>query len=106
LDQSGIIDAVARIPGHAGTFETALMLASHPDFVEAALVPDKLPAPKNARPVVGPTIFGSRTNYGYGPGYSDDPKAATAELGHKIRQACVQGLAEFFVKLHGMTVKE
>jgi creatinine amidohydrolase len=106
LAQSGIIDGVARIPGHAGTFETALMLASHSDLVQTALVPEKLPAPKNAHPVVGPTIFGSRTNYGYGPGYSDDPKAATADLGRKIRQACVQGLAELFVKLHGMTVKE
>jgi creatinine amidohydrolase len=105
LEKAGVIDGVARIPGHAGTFETALMLALHPELVHSDLVPEKLPAPANARPVVAPTIFPARSNHGHGLGYSDDPKAATRELGLAIKQACVKGLTEFFVKLHGYPVK-
>jgi creatinine amidohydrolase len=105
LDDAGVIDKVPRIPGHAGAFETSLMLAMHPGFVQKDLIPETLPAPKNARPVVAPAIFIAETNYGYGPGYSDAPQTATAELGETVRRACVEGLSEFFIKLHRLPPK-
>jgi creatinine amidohydrolase len=106
LEQAGVVDGVPRIPGHAGTFETALMLAMHPEFVQKKLLPKTLPAPKNARSKVGPSIFQAETNHGHGPGYSDAPRAATAALGEKTRQACVIGLSGFFIRLARMPAKK
>jgi creatinine amidohydrolase len=106
LDEAGVIDNVPRIPGHAGAFETSLMLAMHPEFVQTELVPDTLPAPKNARSVVAPAIFAARSNHGFGLGYSDAPKAATAEFGERARQACVAGLSNFFIKLGRMPAND
>jgi creatinine amidohydrolase len=106
LEEAGVVSGVARIPGHAGTFETALMLALHPEIVQQDLLPETLPAPKDARKTVGPTIFAAESNHGFGPGYSDAPKAATPELGHRIREACVTGLAGLFTRLGQMPVKK
>ncbi len=99
LEEAGVVDGVARIPGHAGTFETALMLALQPDLVQRDLLPDTLPAPRTARKTAGPAIFAANSNHGHGPGYSDAPKLATSEMGERIRQACVAGLADFFTRL-------
>lgn len=105
LEKEGIVDNVPRIPGHAGKFETALMLAMHPEFVQRDLFPATLPAPKNARSKVGPTIFAAGTNHGHGPGYSDAPADATPAFGKQAHEACVAGLSEFFIKLGRMPAK-
>jgi creatinine amidohydrolase len=41
LDDAGVIDKVPRIPGHAGAFETSLMLAMHPGFVRRISFPKR-----------------------------------------------------------------
>jgi creatinine amidohydrolase len=105
LEDEGVVDGVPRIPGHAGMFETSLMLAMHPKFVRSDLIPETLPAPRSARSVVAPAVFAACTNHGFGPGYSDAPSSATAELGQRARQACVTGLSEFFVRLARMPAK-
>ena len=105
LEHAGVVDGVPRIPGHAGTFETALMLAMHPEFVQKKLVPKPTGAQERQKQGCA-SIFQAETNHGHGPGYSDAPRAATAALGEKTRQACVIGLSEFFIKLGQMPAKK
>lgn len=88
-------DRVGELPGHAGAFETSMMLAVRPELVAEA-VPNRPPAPEY--PVFGQTKF---RLFGPGPfrapdGFSDNPAAATAELGTEFLRACCESVAEAF----------
>ena len=98
LEESGVVDAVPRIPGHAGKFETSMMLKIDAALVRHEQLPATLQAPANARQSVKPSVFPRRGNHGFGPGYSDAPKEASGALGQRAFDACVCGLAKFFVE--------
>jgi len=89
-----------EIPGHAGRFETSLMLALRPDLVRE----DVRQATKFARPedlgldvdLAGATVQVHGT-WGKGPGHTDHPAAASAELGQALFDVMVDAVAEFLV---------
>jgi creatinine amidohydrolase len=102
LTQQGIV-ANELIPGHAGYFETAMVLAVRPDLVN----PDTLARVKDLSqerqglfaPLAGATVqrYGA---WAAGPGYTDNPAAATAEKGEAILRVVVKAVADFLVAFH------
>jgi creatinine amidohydrolase len=86
-----------RLPGHAGTFETSMMLA-----LTNGLVRDDRPHreygrdtdPGNFHPPYRVERHGSWKEI---DGYSDDPQAASAENGRRYRDTIVEAVAKTFV---------
>jgi creatinine amidohydrolase len=89
-----------RLPGHAGIFETSLMLARH-----AGLVPDERPhrppspdtPPRNQRPPFRAEYHGFWQGI---DGYTDSPDLATAERGRAYLDAIIPAVADAFVAFH------
>jgi creatinine amidohydrolase len=80
----------ARVPGHAGEFETSLMLALRPDLV-AELLPGNTGEP-DLRDPDGFTVDGPTRRIG-STGRTDDPSRASASAGAALLEACVAGVA-------------
>ncbi len=89
-----------RLPGHAGAFETSLMLALHPELVQE-------PRPHRDN------VVGSDPHSFYRPyraehhgswqaidGYSDSPDRGDGELGKAYWAAIVEALAAAMVEFH------
>jgi creatinine amidohydrolase len=86
-----------RLPGHAGLFETSLLLALHPD-----LVADPLPArapDEAARSAIPPTPFRAE-RHGFWQsiaGHTDSPHEASAVFGQRLLGLIVPAVADAFV---------
>jgi creatinine amidohydrolase len=114
---------------HAGTMETSFALAERAEQVEGTYRELKQMGPPSLKPlafvgrVVAP-LFGGRsghteetseslargvgwllnTRHGYGGDpvtYMGDPSAASAELGHAIRETMIQGCLDYVAKVTG-----
>ncbi|MEM7534275.1 MAG: creatininase family protein [Chloroflexota bacterium] len=101
LVEKGIIPS-ERIPGHAGRFETSMMLALRPDLVDTeamvetqAVEADVLSA-VNVGAGVKVKIHGA---WAAGTGYSDDPRVASADEGAAILDAVVDEVSRFYEQL-------
>jgi len=90
--------AVGPLPGHAGGFETSLILALRPDLVDGR--PPAAGGPP--RPAAGLPALIARggQRIGDGPGYSDDASAASAERGQRFLETIARDLASFLVQFH------
>jgi creatinine amidohydrolase len=97
LVEKGLITS-NLIPGHAGQFETALVMAIRPELVNQegmAQVRDQTQEPRG--------LFGNLTGatvqrhgaWASTPGYTDNPAAATAEQGQALLEVIVERVAEF-----------
>jgi creatinine amidohydrolase len=91
--------ASSLIPGHAGQFETSLIMALRPDLVREEGL-------KQVRDVshddsgldvdlTGATVQMHGT-WGKGPGHSDNPAAADAELGRAMFEVITEAVATFY----------
>jgi creatinine amidohydrolase len=89
-----------RLPGHAGDFESSMMLSLRPD-----LVPSARP---HREGTFNTDASGAQAQYrvekhGYWrdiDGYTDSPDQATAESGARFRAAVVAGLARAFEEFY------
>ena len=92
---------LGHLPGHAGAFETSLVMALRPELVDKEAYPEALP-PAGVAPVPthGPTVVWAGQSLGTGPGYTDDPSQATPTAGQAYLDAVVRGLAQFLVDFH------
>jgi creatinine amidohydrolase len=89
-----------RLPGHAGDFETSIMLSLRPDIVS-----EKRP---HREPIEGshPRSFESPwRNEQHGAwkeidGYTDSPDQATSEKGVLFREAAARAVADAFVQFY------
>lgn len=91
-----------EVPGHAGHFETSLMLAVAPDLVRADLRPDHAvgpPALFAAPPATGISVD-SAGEWERVDGYTDASADASAETGRRLYDAIVGKLAEAIVAFH------
>ena len=89
-----------QLPGHAGAFETSLVMALRPELVDAASFPKALPLPTTeSQPINRPTLIRAGSKLGDGPGYTDDPSKATAEAGNRYLDIVSRELAAFLVNL-------
>ena len=86
------------VPGHAGSFETSLLLAIRPARVSHGMAPiTSLGANRAAlgsHPLAGPVVEEHRWVHRAG-GYSDDPTPASAEAGEAILSNVVDACSSF-----------
>lgn len=93
----------ARLPGHAGFFETSVVMALRPELIREPRpardnVPDSDPR-GFARPVRIET-HGSWQSF---DGYTDSPARATADAGRTFLEAAAQTVGEAIVSFHKAT---
>jgi creatinine amidohydrolase len=97
LVDAGANDVAPRFPGHAGGFETSLMLALRPDLVQL----DRRRPPLAALTGTGDTVeHGAFTRAG---GTSDDAANADGAAGKRLLEATIGAVAEYFVRFYEQT---
>lgn len=88
------------IPGHAGSFETSLIMALRPELVQE-------PRPQRDNDPTTRPASGMRHEYhGFLPriaGYTDSPATGTAELGRLYLEAVTSAVSEAFVSFYRTT---
>jgi creatinine amidohydrolase len=96
-----------RIPGHAGRFETSLVMAIRPELVD----PEGLARAQDVSNMAGglftDLVGGTVQTHGTwaaGPGYTDAPMAASAEEGRNLLEVIVERVAEFLVEFDQIAV--
>ena len=98
LVEAGLLPA-PLIPGHAGHFETSAVLALQPGWVDEAArgqVKDMAGEGSGLDVDLTGAVVQTYGAWGKGPGHTDNPAAATAELGDKMLEVLVGEVARFF----------
>jgi creatinine amidohydrolase len=106
IAQKALVEAGAaadgRMPGHAGAFETSLMLALRPDLV-------KEPRPHRDNAATGDTLafFSGCSMEIHGSwqqmdGYSDSPDRGSAEQGRRFLAAAIAAVADSMLRFTEM----
>ena len=88
-----------RIPGHAGHFETSLVMALRPDWVDAdalAAVSDLAEVNRGLDVNLSGATVQTYGTWQAGPGHTDNPAAATPELGRAMLDVLVAEVARFY----------
>lgn len=99
LVEEGKATEVGQLPGHAGAFETSLVLALRPDLVDRANYPAPLANPPfSSNPRHQPTVIRAGQSLGDGPGFTDNPANASAEHGLRFLKIISQEVARFLVE--------
>lgn len=91
LDATGIA-GLGEVPGHAGSFETSLMLAARPELVHMHQAPARR-RPQAGWPVALPYRVARPGPFRGEDGFSDDPSGADGELGALALAACVEAVS-------------
>jgi creatinine amidohydrolase len=92
-----------RLPGHAGIFETSMMMAAHPDFAPRATAcpsRDDWSGDTDPRAFQQPYRHERHGSWQAIDGYTDSPALANAERGRRDREVIVEALAAAFVAFH------
>lgn len=91
-----------RLPGHAGHFETAMVMAVRPELVRQEVL-DDLPAVDRERvglPAGKSGAFAQQNrDWGIGPGYTDDPASATPAAGRRYLQTIIEAVSRLYDSL-------
>jgi creatinine amidohydrolase len=82
-----------RLPGHAGAFETSLVLALRPDLVADPPHRPGTPYKRNPAGYFGRYHVEEPDAMAAGDGFSDDPSAGTADDGRRYLDAVVTAVA-------------
>lgn len=89
------------VPGHAGHFETSLLLVLAPELVELDSRPNDA---RPAMPIGGPEFKHARTHHPgeweRSDGRTDDAHRASPELGARVIEQVAASIADFFVAFH------
>jgi creatinine amidohydrolase len=90
------------IPGHAGRFETALMMAIRPDLVnqEGLARTQAVPADQGLFSDFAGAVVQTHGAWQASVGYTDHPAAATPEEGQRLLEITVRRVADLFVAFH------
>jgi creatinine amidohydrolase len=98
----GEVETVGALPGHAGAFETSLVLALRPELVDAAHYPTPLANPPLPADLQHrPTVIRAGGSLGAGPGYTDNPANGTAAHGERFLGIIAEEVARFLVAFAG-----
>lgn len=98
LREAGALE-IGELPGHAGAFETALMLAAFPGMVRPRLMPQRKP-PESGWPESRSYRLGSPGPFRSPHGYSDDPTAASVQIGQELLSQCIEAVREALQDFH------
>jgi creatinine amidohydrolase len=91
---------VGRLPGHAGGFETSLVMAMRPELVASPL-PDREPWPSDTTTRFPALVREERHGFWQSiDGFSDGPGRATAEAGRRWLDVATAELARLYVAFH------
>jgi len=93
------------VPGHAGGFETSLMLALHPELVQTDMIPlpMKRPVPSTPKdPSTGPLIQ-RHGSWAAIDGYSDDAGPADCDHGKLLLDLINRAVAAELIRFHHLT---
>ena len=89
-----------QVPGHAGYFETSLMLALFPDLVDL----DRRPADQQALPLGVPDLSGAVIRrpelWAASDGRTDDARSASTQIGETALRLISSATAEFVIRFH------
>jgi creatinine amidohydrolase len=88
------------VPGHAGRFETSMVLAIRPELVDQEALAQTEDATEKAGGIFARLVGGmaqTHGKWGEGPGHSDHPALASAEEGRVLLDVITDQVAEFFV---------
>lgn len=102
LIETGILTH-EEIPGHAGRFETDLVLAIRPELVDPAVLsatPDVRGNLKGLFADLGGGVIQQNGVWAAGPGYTDNPAAASASEGATVLEIVVGRVAAFMMAFH------
>lgn len=102
LIEEGRVFETGLLPGHAGGFETALMLALRPDLVADTMPPPASAEIPRAEPAARPLIVRPDAWEGMAGGYSDSPARATREVGERFLAIIEREVARALVEFHGL----
>ena len=95
LEEKDLLPA-PRIPGHAGHFETSMIMALRPDWVDSealAKVSDMSAENTGLDVDLAGAVVQTYGAWGAGPGHTDNPAAATPELGKALLEILVREVA-------------
>lgn len=81
-------EEIGDLPGHAGAFETSMMLAVDPALVDTTRIPTR-ERPPEGWPQALAYRLGSPDRFRAPDGFSDNPSAASADLGQQFLSLCV-----------------
>jgi len=87
-----------RLPGHAGIFETSMMMALWPELVAAERPHREYTQDTDPRNFQSPYRLECHGSWKEIDGYSDSPDGASPERGRLYREAILAALAAAFVK--------
>lgn len=94
----------ALTPGHAGHFETSLMLAIAPELVKLERRPkDSSPMQPLAAPGLPGAYIRRPQLWEQSDGRTDDASMASAEIGAQLLPAMIDEIAAFILKFHKST---
>ncbi|HVY19958.1 MAG TPA: creatininase family protein [Bauldia sp.] len=97
LQDPTVADVVKDMPGHAGYFETSVMLALRPELVDVDAYPAKSSAPARKQSFPnrsGPFVQRSPIWHQKAGGISDAPSEASAEIGKRVLEHTIASLTE------------
>jgi creatinine amidohydrolase len=94
------VEQLGVVPGHAGAFETSLLLAARSDLVRSEGQVGPEPRPATEDPVVR-IVHAAHGAWAEGSGTSDDASTADAELGARLLARVEQEVARALVEFHG-----
>jgi creatinine amidohydrolase len=98
--EAGLIDG-KRVPGHAGHFETAMVMAIRPELVNSKGLASTSDQSKVEGGLFSTALKGGTVqihgSWAASTGYSDAPAEATPELGKALLEITVRQVAEFMV---------
>jgi creatinine amidohydrolase len=97
LVQAGAAE-VGRFPGHAGRFETSLMLALRPDLVVGPLPHRDEPGRTDPRRFGGDYRAEHHGSWQAIDGYGDSPDLADADLGRRWLDVAADAVADAFLR--------
>jgi creatinine amidohydrolase len=89
---------VGRLPGHAGGFETSLVMAMHPSLVDSDRMPDRQPTP-SGRDIRFPALVRDE-RHGFWQsieGFSDGPRLANEAAGKRWLDVAAEELARLYL---------
>jgi creatinine amidohydrolase len=90
---------VGRLPGHAGGFETSLMMALRPELVATDLMPTREPSPSPSDARFPGPIRDERHGFWQSiDGYSDGPRLASKKSGRQWLDLAAAELARLYVR--------
>lgn len=90
-----------RLPGHAGAFETSVVMALRPELVRTDALPSRAGEfGSDANGFYGPYLAEDQANWLAIDGYSDSPAAASAADGERWLAAAVAGVGTALRRFH------